>query len=83
MNLQMKNILPTIHVWMTEFYMMTVQKVCAKSQIINEGLNIFKGMKCHLGFESLNIDANGDIYSSWCGAVNFGNISIRIGFIRK
>ena len=32
-------------------------------------------MKCHLGFESLNIDATGEMYSSWCGAVNFGNIS--------
>ena len=27
-----------------------------------------------LGFESLNIDANGEMYSSWCGAVNFGNV---------
>jgi len=44
-------------------------------QIINEGLNAFKGMKCHIGYESLNIDASGDIYSSWCGAKSFGNIS--------
>ena len=44
-------------------------------QIINEGLNIFKGMKCHIGYESLNIDASGDIYSSWCGAKTFGNIT--------
>ena len=44
-------------------------------QIIDKGLNSFTGMKCHLGFESLNIDASGDMYSSWCGAVNFGNVS--------
>jgi len=62
--------------WMTEFlYDDGSKKYVQSHQIINEGLNNFKGMKCHLGFESLNIDANGDIYSSWCGAVSFGNIS--------
>ena len=44
-------------------------------QIIDKGLNAFRGLRCHLGFESLNIDASGEIYSSWCGAKNFGNIS--------
>ena len=44
-------------------------------KIINEGLNKFKGMKCELGFDSLNIDMNGEVVSSWCGARNFGNIT--------
>ena len=44
-------------------------------QIINEGLNKFYGMKCELGFDSLNIDMNGEVISSWCGAKNFGNIT--------
>lgn len=62
--------------WMTEFMFDDGStKYVQSHQIINEGLNTFKGMKCHLGFESINIDASGDIYSSWCGAVNFGNIS--------
>jgi len=71
-----EHIEPDPTAWMTEFlYDDGSKKYVQSHQIINEGLNIFKGMKCHLGFESLNIDANGDIYSSWCGAVNFGNIS--------
>ena len=61
--------------WMTEFlYEDGSAKYVQSHQIINQGLNNFKGMKCHLGFESLNIDANGEMYSSWCGAVNFGNV---------
>lgn len=71
---------PTEHVedtsWMTEFlYDDGTAKYVQSHQIINQRLNAFKGMKCHLGFESLNIDATGEMYSSWCGAVNFGNIS--------
>lgn len=62
--------------WMTEFlYDDGTAKYVQSHQIINEGLNSFKGMRCHLGFESVNIDASGDIYSSWCGAKHFGNIS--------
>ena len=62
--------------WMTEFlYEDGTAKYVQNHQIINEGLNQFKGMKCHIGYESINIDASGEIYSSWCGAVNFGNIS--------
>ncbi len=62
--------------WMTEFlYDDGTAKYVQSHQIINEGLNKFKGMKCYLGFESLTIDAGGDIYSSWCGAKHFGNIS--------
>lgn len=61
---------------MTEFlYDDGTKKYVQHHQIINEGLNKFKGLKCHLGYESLNIDASGEIYSSWCGAVNFGNIT--------
>lgn len=61
---------------MTEFlYDDGTKKFVQHHQIINEGLNKFKGLKCHLGYESLNIDASGEIYSSWCGAVNFGNIT--------
>lgn len=62
--------------WMTEFlYDDGTAKYVQNHQIINEGLNKFKGMKCYLGFESLTIDASGDIYSSWCGAKHFGNIA--------
>lgn len=62
--------------WMTEFlYDDGTAKYVQSHLIINEGLNKFKGMKCSLGFESINIDASGDIYSSWCGAKHFGNIS--------
>jgi organic radical activating enzyme len=62
--------------WMTEFlYDDGTAKYVQSHQIIDQGLNKFRGMKCHLGFESINIDALGDIYSSWCGAVNFGNIN--------
>lgn len=62
--------------WMTEFlYDDGEAKYVQSHQIINEGLNKFKGMSCYLGFESLNIDASGDIYSSWCGAKHFGNIA--------
>lgn len=61
---------------MTEFkYEDGTTKYVQNHQIINEGLNGFKGMKCHLGYESLSINASGDVYSSWCGAKNFGNIS--------
>lgn len=59
---------------MTEFlYDDGTAKYVQNHQIINEGMNCFKGMKCHIGFESLTIDAEGEIYSSWCGAVKFGN----------
>ena len=62
--------------WMTEFLFDDgTAKYVQSHQIINEGLNKFKGMRCHLGFESINIDASGDIYSSWCGAKHFGNIA--------
>jgi len=62
--------------WMTEFLFDDgTAKYVQSHQIVNEGLNNFKGMRCHLGFESINIDATGDIYSSWCGAKHFGNIS--------
>jgi len=62
--------------WMTEFlYDDGTKQFVQHHQIIDQKLNSFKGMKCHLGFESLNIDASGEMYSSWCGAVNFGNIS--------
>lgn len=62
--------------WMTEFlYDNGEAKYVQSHQIINEGLNKFKGMSCYLGFESLTIDASGDIYSSWCGAKHFGNIA--------
>lgn len=62
--------------WMTEFlYDDGTAKYVQSHQIINEGLNKFKGMKCYLGFESLTIDASGDVYSSWCGAKHFGNIA--------
>ena len=67
---------PDPKTYMTEFlYDNGTAKYVQNHQIINEGLNQFYGMKCHLGFESLNIDASGDMYSSWCGAMNFGNIS--------
>ena len=50
--------------WMTEFiYDDDTKKYVQSHQIINQGLNKFKGMKCHLGFESLNIDATGEMYS--------------------
>lgn len=62
--------------WMTEFkYDDGSVEYVQSHQIIDKGLNSFAGMRCHLGFESLNIDASGDMYSSWCGAVNFGNVS--------
>jgi hypothetical protein len=62
--------------WSTEFmYDDAPAKYVQSHQIINEGLNKFKGMKCELGFDSLNIDMNGEVISSWCGAKNFGNIT--------
>ena len=62
--------------WSTEFmYDDAPPKYVQSHQIINEGLNKFKGMKCELGFDSLNIDMNGEVISSWCGAKNFGNIT--------
>lgn len=67
---------PDPRAWMTEFlYDDGTAKYVQSHLIVNEGLNKFKGMKCSLGFESVNIDANGDIYSSWCGAKHFGNIA--------
>lgn len=60
---------------MTEFlYDDGTAEYVQNHQIIDKGLNCFKGMKCHIGFESLTIDATGEIYSSWCGAVKFGNV---------
>jgi hypothetical protein len=62
--------------WSTEFmYDDIAPKYVQSHQIINEGLNKFKGMKCELGFDSLNIDMNGEVISSWCGAKTFGNIT--------
>jgi organic radical activating enzyme len=62
--------------WMTEFLYSDGSAVYVQNhQIIDRGLNQFRGMKCHLGLESININAAGDIYSSWCGAQHFGNIS--------
>lgn len=62
--------------WSTEFmYDDIAPKYVQSHQIINEGLNKFQGMKCELGFDSLNIDMNGEVISSWCGAKNFGNIT--------
>lgn len=62
--------------WSTEFmYEDAPPKYVQSHQIINEGLNKFKGMKCELGFDSLNIDMNGEVVSSWCGAKSFGNIT--------
>jgi len=67
---------PDPNAWMTEFlYDNGHAEYVQSHQIIDKGLNTFQGMRCHLGFESLNIDASGDMYSSWCGAINFGNIS--------
>ena len=62
--------------WATEFlYEDGSVKYVQSHQIINEGLNSFKGMKCELGYDGINIDMNGEIISSWCGAKNFGNIT--------
>jgi len=62
--------------WATEFvYEDGTKKYVQSHQIINEGLNMFKGMKCELGYDGINIDMNGEIISSWCGAKSFGNIS--------
>ena len=70
---------PDPNAWMTEFLYDNGHADYVQShQIIDKGLNTFQGMRCHLGFESLNIDASGDMYSSWCGAVNFGNVSDKI-----
>jgi MoaA/NifB/PqqE/SkfB family radical SAM enzyme len=75
-NLPQESVEPVVDTsTMTEFlYEDGTAKYVQNHQIINEGLNSFKGMNCHIGFESLTIDAAGDIYSSWCGAVNFGNV---------
>ena len=43
-------------------------------QIMNHGLNKFKGMKCHIGERGFNIDMRGNIVSSWCGAKTYGNV---------
>jgi organic radical activating enzyme len=62
--------------WSTEFlYDDGSTKYVQSHQIINEGLNQFKGMKCELGYDSINIDMNGEVISSWCGAKTFGNIT--------
>lgn len=62
--------------WATEFlYEDGSVKYVQSHQIINEGLNSFKGMKCELGYDGINIDMNGEIISSWCGAKSFGNIT--------
>lgn len=62
--------------WATEFlYDDGTAKYVQSHQIINEGLNKFKGMKCELGYDSINIDMNGEVISSWCGAKSFGNIT--------
>jgi len=67
---------PDPKTYMTEFlYDDGTARYVQNHQIINEGLNQFYGMRCHLGTESLNIDATGNMYSSWCGAINFGNIA--------
>jgi hypothetical protein len=67
---------PDPKTYMTEFlYDDGTAKYVQNHQIINERLNQFYGMRCHLGTESLNIDATGNMYSSWCGAINFGNIA--------
>jgi MoaA/NifB/PqqE/SkfB family radical SAM enzyme len=67
---------PDPNAWMTEFlYDDGTAEYVQSHQIIDKRLNSFQGMRCHLGFESLNIDASGDMYSSWCGALNFGNIA--------
>lgn len=62
--------------WATEFlYEDGTAKYVQSHQIINEGLNKFQGMKCELGYDGINIDMNGEIISSWCGAKSFGNIT--------
>ena len=62
--------------WATEFLWDDgTTKYVQSHQIINEGLNSFKGMKCELGYDSINIDMNGEVVSSWCGAKSFGNIT--------
>lgn len=67
---------PDPNAFMTEFlYDDGSTEYVQGHQIIDKGLNAFRGLRCYLGFESLNIDASGEIYSSWCGAKNFGNIS--------
>ena len=67
---------PDPKTYMTEFlYDDGTAKYVQNHQIINERLNQFYGMRCHLGTESLNIEATGNMYSSWCGAINFGNIA--------
>jgi MoaA/NifB/PqqE/SkfB family radical SAM enzyme len=43
-------------------------------QIMNQGLNKFKGMTCHIGERGFNIDMRGNIVSSWCGAKIYGNV---------
>ena len=43
-------------------------------QIMNQGLNKFKGMMCHIGERGFNIDMRGNIVSSWCGAKTYGNV---------
>ena len=43
-------------------------------QIMNQNLNKFKGMTCHIGEKGFNIDMRGNIISSWCGAKTYGNV---------
>jgi len=67
---------PDPKTYMTEFlYDDGSARYVQNHQIINEQLNEFRGMVCYLGRESLNIDGEGNMYSSWCGAINFGNIA--------
>ena len=43
-------------------------------QIMDQGLNKFQGMMCHIGERGFNIDMRGNIVSSWCGAKTYGNV---------
>ena len=43
-------------------------------QIMDQGLNKFQGMQCHIGERGFNIDMRGNIVSSWCGAKTYGNV---------
>tara|TARA_A100001011_G_scaffold398686_2_gene504013 strand:- start:13491 stop:14477 length:987 start_codon:yes stop_codon:yes gene_type:complete len=61
--------------WMTEIkYSDGSVKYVQSHQLVTERLNNFYKMKCHLGYESINIDPLGEVYGSWCGSVSYGNI---------
>ena len=51
------------------------EETCKTSDVKNLRKNSFTGMKCKLGTTGLNIDFNGDIWGSWCGAKRLGNVS--------